>query len=223
MSRSRTNGVTGESIDLFAFFYNRNELTDPSSVGPVKIKYKNSLIKTIPASDIQDLGSGIRKISYAVDSTAIKGRYTDAWTDVIFDAGDVAESTVFEHSVRERDWKITTVFNPDRFRLTVRNDDVVKLNEKKYIKFAITDNRASLKNTDKVSLLLKDFNGSNVYVSDLTINQNLDAFYYFNSSKIKADYPTLINRESTYEWILKIEYKDQVFLPDPVQFNFSET
>jgi len=223
MARNRNNGAQGEVIDLYAFFYKDGELAQPSSIGPVKILYDGSVVESIAASNVADIDSGIKKLSYTVDATAVKGRYNDLWTSIIYDPGDDYASSLFEFNVATAEWEAKSTFELDRLKIIVQNNDVVKLNEKKWLKFEIKDENANLQYTDRVSLLLKDFNGSNVYLSSVTVNDYLNAFYYFNSSKLRYDYPDYIDRDNTYEWILKVEYRGREYLPDPIQFKFSET
>jgi len=223
MARSRDNAVSNDAVDLYNFFYKFSDLKEPSAIGSVLItdQYSN-LMATIPASDIIDLGSGIRKIRYTVPASAVNGVYNDTWTGIIEDPGDDVESVTHEFIVRGAVWQELESLHVNDYRIRAELENPsFKLYEKKWVKFNIKDSNNLLKNTDTVDILLKDRGGTSVFLSSATINERLGAFYYFNSSQLQDWYPTLITREETYEWILKIEYNNTVILPDPVEFKFS--
>jgi hypothetical protein len=223
MPRSRTNGITGETIRLFSYFYKNDLFKDPSSLGNVKLtNLSNHVITSVLASDIRDWGSGIKSIEVELNDSFVKGRYKDIWTNVVYDSGDTAESKVFEFVVRDEEWVADDTFHPSNYNINVTSPETFKLYEKKWISFNIKEAQGNLPNTDSVSLLFKDFNGSNVYVSSVAVNDYLNAYYYFNTSSLQADFPDDINRENTYEWVLRIEYNNQIYQPDPVLFKFSQ-
>ena len=223
MLRSRNNGISGEYIRLYAFFYKFGELAEPSSIGDVKIyNQSNEFVDSIVASDISSLGAGIKKIDYFIPENSPTGEYEDKWTSVITDPGDSLANVSFSFFVRDAAWFGRDTFIFQNYDLSVDLIQEVKLYEKKWLKFSINDANNYLPNTDKVDIMFKDHGGSNlVYVSTVTINDRLNAYYFFNSSKLKVDYPDYIDRDNYYDWILKIYYNDQVFLPKPIQFKFS--
>jgi hypothetical protein len=223
MARSRTNGIVGDAISLNAYFYKNDILTEPSSIGPVKIKYGDSIIASYAASNVESLGDGIKRLNYQVEENIDPGKYSDIWTGIVFEGSDPEEEESFEHIVRSREWYVSDSFSPPNFNIIIQNNQKFKLYEKKWLKFDIQDANGRLRDADKVTLLLKDFNGSNVYLSSATVNDGTNAYYFFNSSELKATYPDYILRENTYEWIFKVYYNNQEYQPDPVLFEFSET
>lgn len=225
MARSRSNGKTGENILLYAFFYKNGELAEPSSVGTVELLDSNSnVMASIASSDLDNLGNGIYRANYYVPESWAKGHYIDRWNGIVYEIGDSSTVKGLDFIVRESTWEVTDDFSPPHFNIVVESDyHDVKLYEKRWLKFNITDTNNVLDNTDEVDILFKDYNGSNVYLSSATVNDRMNAYYYFNSSQLKADYPDYIDRDNVYEWIFKVKYREQEYQPDAVQFKFSET
>ena len=223
MARNRNNAAQGEKVDLYAYFYKEGELTEPSSIGNVMISNRFGEIESIVASDITSLGGGIKRLSYNVDKNADLSIYTDAWKDIVYETGEDPVDIGMNFNVRNSVWEVKNSLSIDKLSIIAENSDKIKLGENKWIKFDIKEANNNLSNTDRISLLLKDFNGSNVYLSSIAINDYMSGYYKFNSSKLRDDFPEFINRVDTYQWILKVEYNGKVYQPDPINFKFSET
>ena len=223
MSRSRRNGKTGDIVDLYAFFYKNGELTEPSSIGAVDIIKQGEVIDTVAASDIVSYGNGIKRISYDIPNSWEKNIYTDKWNNIVYDSGVASDSKVFEFVINVSEWDATpdfSVYLPSLYAKTEFTS--LKLGEKKWIRFSITDGAGYINNTDKVTLIMKDHVGSNVYIYDSCVNEGLSAYYFMNTSSLREDYPEYIDRTNSYDFVLRVEYRDELYVLDPIEFNFSE-
>jgi hypothetical protein len=224
MTRNRINGLTGEKIALYAYFYKQAELFEPSSIGTVHIlNSSGSILASIPASNISSIYSGVKKLNFDIPVDYKKGHYVDKWNRIIEQTGVDSKIAAFTFKIVEAEYNTQDSMELPRFsldaKLEMRKFD---LYEKKWLTFDIRDANGLMGFTDSVSILFKDFNGSNVYIaSTATINDGMKAYYFFNSSKLQSDFPDLINRETDYAWILRVYYKENVFQLDPIQFNFT--
>lgn len=222
MARSRSNGITGTNINLNTYFYKSGELEDPSSIKLVEILTKTgSVIRTYYESEISSLGTGIKKLSFNIPNDWEQDHYFDKWYYVAESGLDSAVQSN-EFVVREAIWEQKVKLSAPNYSLKGELDtEKFSLYEKKYIKFRITDALNNLKNIDSATVMLKDYDGSNLYVLDSAITDEKLVYYYFNSSSLQALYPEYIDRSSVYEWVLEIKYRGDILRVNPIEFSFS--
>ena len=222
MARSRSNGITGTEINLNTYYYKNSEIEEPSSIKQVEILTKTgSIIETYTASDVSSLGDGIKKLVFNVPRTWEEDHYFDKWY-YVSESGLASAVQSNEFVVREAEWEQKIKLSTGNYSLKGELDtEKFSLYENKYLKFRVTDALNNLKSIDSATVMLKDYDGSNLYVLDSGVTDEKLVYYKFNSSELQALYPEYIDRSSTYEWILEIKYRGDTLRVDPIKFSFS--
>jgi hypothetical protein len=223
LARSRRNGLTGTDLNLYCYFYKGNDLESPSSVSEVNIyNYANSKIVTVPGSDITTSGDGIKKLVLDVPTTWSKGLYYDKWS-FTKNTGDASQVSSFDFVVRESEYNQSSNFNLNNFVVKPElRTPRFSLYENKWLHFTLRDALGNLRTVDDASVLLKEYDSSDLYIAEDAIADGLNVYYKFNSSEIQAAYPGDFTREKLYEWVIRFKHEEEVYSLDPISFKFTE-
>jgi hypothetical protein len=231
---NRLNGVAGEEIELYTFFYREHNgeivLREPSSLGYVQILKPTGAVCTnadisgitvispgisgFPSNSLSSVIPGVKKVRFVVPDLNYTDqvKFIDKWVDFKDERGGALaiQNNIF--FVSPRNYGIDSLEPTNKIDLAISADEnTIRVGEKKFFKFSVTDNNNILKNIDNPVLSFYTANDEKILSNvssripeGLNIHYFLDTIWlqsYVNANYIESSlatqYPLLEKFESS--------------------------